>query len=175
MPLGELGQVVTTCNSTLSIQYFCKHGSRRQAGKRCQVNGRLGRRRASQYTPSRCRNREDVSRLNQIGWLTECIDRHLNRSRPIRCRYTGVNARSCLNRQREGRKRVIALHHQRQLKLLATLGCQSQTHQATCLTRHKSNMVCLTMLCCRHHKTRHSPRAVVVQQEAALPVPQLAE
>ena len=45
----------------------------------------------------------------------------------------------------------------RAAQLLATLGCQSQTHQATCLTRHKSNMVCLTMLCCRHHKTRHAP------------------
>ncbi len=98
MSLGKRHQIVRAGHRALSIQHFSENGRGEQPCKCRKVNGRLCRRRTSQHAPRSGRDGKNMTRLDQICGLAGGIDRHLNRSRPIRRRDAGIDARGGLYR-----------------------------------------------------------------------------
>ena len=116
-----------------------------------------------------------MPRLHQVSRAARRVHCDSDGSCAVCCRDTRINAGGSLDRERKGRLRIVALHHQRQLQLGTARGRHSQAHQTSGLPRHESDVVGFTMLGADNNKACDATHAVLIQHQAGLAVPKGAE
>ena len=114
--------------------------------------------------------------LHYVGRLSTRCHRSLHRSRTIDGRNTGIDTNSAFYRERKIRLFSLrAIDHRGQIQLLAALFGQSQADQPTRLTRHKGDMLGLTVLARHHHYAFVMTVSIVIEQHYHAPLANVAD
>ena len=132
-------QVRQTRHLAVVFQNLADHRCRHQAREARQIAARFGVTGTHQHAAFLRAQRKDMSRLHQIALARVRTHRRAHRGGAIGRRNAGGHTFGGLDGNGEigAQRRTVVRHHQRQVKLAATIFGQRQTNQSAPVARHE--------------------------------------